>query len=276
MLALRPFERDRAVFEAAERLWWSLPEEEWLAAFAAHPRLGESGVEEGWSRAEQAGAAGADPAVQAALAAGNREYEGRFGFVFLLCATGLDAGEMLTSLRRRLSNERAEELEVAAGEQARITRLRLEKLGAESVTGGGALSGPHHHDDRAAHQTPAGEPGKEGRPVGITTHVLDTANGRPAVGVRVTLERAGPGREWTTIFAGTTDGDGRVANMLEAGGGEPGVYRLRFDTGSYFERAGVTAFHPHAEVTFRVDAPEEHHHVPLLASPFGFTTYRGS
>jgi len=269
MLAIRPFERDRAVLEAAERLWWSLPEEEWLAAFAAHPRLGDPDVAEGWSRSEQAGAVEADPGVLEGLVAGNREYEERFGFVFLLCATDRSAEEMLAALRGRLGRTREEELETAAGEQARIIRLRLERLASETVT-----AGPAGHPGAGGEG--GDEPGEKGTRVAITTHVLDTASGYPADGVRVTLERAGRGREWTALFAGTTDADGRVPNMLESKAAEPGVYRLRFDTGTYFERRGQEAFHPHVEVSFRVSDATEHYHVPLLVSPFGFTTYRGS
>ena len=105
----------------------------------------------------------------------------------------------------------------------------------------------------------------------ITTHVLDTARGAPAAGVPVTLER-GPG--WDEVGSGRTGDDGRVA---ELGSPEaPGAYRLRFDTGAYFEAAGTRAFFPEVTVQFTVERPEEHLHVPLLLSPFGYTTYRGS
>ena len=100
----------------------------------------------------------------------------------------------------------------------------------------------------------------------VTTHVLDTAAGRPAAGVPVTLEGAGG-----VLAAGTTDADGRVGDL----GPErlaPGTYRLRFDTAAY---AGGEAFFPEVVVTFVV-AGEAHHHVPLLLSPFGYSTYRGS
>lgn len=269
MLALRPFEEDRALFEAAERFWWSLTEDDWLEAFAAHPRLGESGLGDGWSRSEQAGAADADPGVPEALAAGNREYEDRFGFVFLLCATDRSAEEMLEALQARLGMTREEELETAAGEQARITRLRLERLATGEPAAERGRGAPADGPGRS-------DPNERGPRVGISTHVLDTANGRPADGVRVTLERAGADEAWTALYSGATDADGRIPHMLDPGAGGPGVYRIRFDTGAYFERRGTPAFHPHAEITFTVTDPGEHHHVPLLVSPFGFTTYRGS
>jgi 5-hydroxyisourate hydrolase len=102
----------------------------------------------------------------------------------------------------------------------------------------------------------------------ITTHVLDTAHGRPAAGVEVRLER---GPDWTEIGGGATGDDGRLAELGSADAA--GEYRLRFDTGAYFE--GQTFF-PEVTVHFTVEDPEEHHHVPLLLSPFGYTTYRGS
>jgi OHCU decarboxylase len=121
-----PFPDEEALFAAAERIWWELSPEDWRQAFAAHPRIGERGT--GWSEAEQAGARAAAAPVLAELAAANRAYEARFGHVFLICATGKSAGEMLAALRARMSHEPGEELRVAAGEQAKITRLRLSRL----------------------------------------------------------------------------------------------------------------------------------------------------
>ena len=105
----------------------------------------------------------------------------------------------------------------------------------------------------------------------ITTHVLDTAQGRPAAGVAVTLER---GPAWTEVGSGRTGDDGRLAELGSAEAAGP--YRLRFDTGAYFEAAGTRAFFPEVTVEFTVERPDEHHHVPLLLSPFGYSTYRGS
>lgn len=123
--------------EAAERAWWGLPPADWTEAFGAHPRIGEAGNDGGrrratgapaWPQEEQSGAADATAEARRALAEGNRKYEKRFGHVFLICATGRHAEEMLAELRRRLHNDPAAELRIAAGEQAKITRLRLEKL----------------------------------------------------------------------------------------------------------------------------------------------------
>jgi OHCU decarboxylase len=127
MLAARPFTGDAAVHTTAEWTWWGLSRDEWLQAFAAHLRIGERPREE-WADREQAGMRTAAQATRRALEVGNRAYEERFGHVFLICASGRSAAEMLGELRRRLTNDPAEEVRVAAGEQAKIIRLRLERL----------------------------------------------------------------------------------------------------------------------------------------------------
>ncbi|HJQ40145.1 MAG TPA: hydroxyisourate hydrolase [Thermoanaerobaculia bacterium] len=100
---------------------------------------------------------------------------------------------------------------------------------------------------------------------GITTHVLDTAQGRPAANVRLTLTR-----DDQMLFEGATDSDGRARLLDHA---EPGTYRLTFDTGAY----NPGGFFPSATIEFRIDEPaQQHYHVPLLLSPFGYATYRGS
>jgi 5-hydroxyisourate hydrolase len=108
----------------------------------------------------------------------------------------------------------------------------------------------------------------------ISTHVLDTARGHPAAGLEVVLERGGTG--WEELGRGVTDADGRIGELLPPGAElEDGRYRLTFDTGQYFRTVGDAAFYPEVSIVFTV-AGRGHHHVPLLLSPFGYTTYRGS
>ena len=129
MAAARPFASREKLLDAAERTWLDLGSEDWLEAFAAHPRIGERAS--GEAAREQSGTRDASPDVLRSLADANREYEERFGRVFLVCATGKSAQEMLELCRLRLHNDPREELAVAADEQRKITRLRLEKwLGA--------------------------------------------------------------------------------------------------------------------------------------------------
>jgi 5-hydroxyisourate hydrolase len=111
----------------------------------------------------------------------------------------------------------------------------------------------------------------------ITTHVLDIARGIPAAGVTVTLEMRQQGR-WLPVARGSTDRDGRLMNL--AGDDhplQPGTYRLTFDTGTYQRDLGIPSpFFPEVKIVFNVDGAEEHLHVPLLVSPYGYSTYRGS
>src|SRR5207247_2518668 len=111
----------------------------------------------------------------------------------------------------------------------------------------------------------------------ITTHVLDTSRGCPAAGVPVTLERRGEHGEFTPLGSGATDTDGRLRTLLPPGHPlEAGIYRLSFDTAAYFAALKLEAFYPTVQVVFEVRDAAKHHHVPLLLSPFGFSTYRGS
>ena len=111
----------------------------------------------------------------------------------------------------------------------------------------------------------------------VSTHVLDTALGRPAAGVRVTMEQVSGTDAAVSLGSGTTDADGRLRELVAPGVslGE-GVYQLRFAVGEYFARTGREAFYPEVVVVFRVAPSDEHYHVPVLLSPFGYSTYRGS
>ena len=109
----------------------------------------------------------------------------------------------------------------------------------------------------------------------ISTHVLDTSAGRPAQGMTIRLSRLDDGVE-TVLSEGVTNADGRVLDLVPGGQIAPGRYRMWFDTGAWQEARGVLGFYPEVVVTFDVRAQAEHHHVPLLISPYGFSTYRGS
>ena len=108
----------------------------------------------------------------------------------------------------------------------------------------------------------------------VTTHILDTSRGKPAVGVHVILSRQQ--REWTEVARGITNADGRVGNLLPKEAVlTSGVYKLRFETGSYFAGLDTPAFYPFVEIVFQLTT-DEHYHIPLLLNPFGYSTYRGS
>jgi 5-hydroxyisourate hydrolase len=111
----------------------------------------------------------------------------------------------------------------------------------------------------------------------ISTHVLDTARGVPARDVPVNLERQEKSGEWKVVGSARTDPDGRCGQLLREGEAlEPGPYRLAFDTASYFKAQGLDGLYPVVEITFVAREGEPHFHIPLLLSPNGYTTYRGS
>jgi OHCU decarboxylase len=135
MVGARPFESQDDLIAKADRIWRSLEPPDWLEAFRAHPKIGEKEVSSkvsnemlAWSEQEQSGTGNSLPATMKTLAELNRKYEEQFGYIFIVCATGKSAEQMLALLRERLKNRPEKELFVAAAEQAAITRLRLKKL----------------------------------------------------------------------------------------------------------------------------------------------------
>jgi OHCU decarboxylase len=135
MTAARPFRDLNHLMQTAEEIWWSLSQEDWLEAFRCHPRIGERKPErqtttaaQEWSGQEQAGVNGAAKGTVELLASLNQKYQDRFGYIFIVCATGKNSDEILSILRERIRNENQKELRIAAAEQAKITKLRLEKL----------------------------------------------------------------------------------------------------------------------------------------------------
>jgi 2-oxo-4-hydroxy-4-carboxy-5-ureidoimidazoline decarboxylase len=136
MLARRPFGGRDALLTAARDAWTAASADDWKEAFRHHPKIGGRDLARRrfaatlhLAQKEQAGVAGASADVIAALADANRAYEARFGYIFIVCATGRTAAEMLALVRARLGNDPAMEIHVAAAEQARITALRLDRLG---------------------------------------------------------------------------------------------------------------------------------------------------
>lgn len=126
MMARRPFHSREAVLGAAREEWFALSPEDWREAFSHHPKIGDRFPEtHHFSSKEQAGVAGASEDVLSALAEGNRAYEDKFGYIFIVCATGKSAEEMLALLRARMANDPESEIRIAAEEQAKITAIRL-------------------------------------------------------------------------------------------------------------------------------------------------------
>ena len=110
----------------------------------------------------------------------------------------------------------------------------------------------------------------------VTTHVLDTATGKPALGVPLELSIA-EGTGWKKLAVGVNNDDGRVGDLLPVDHAlARGIYKMRFDTGAYFTAHRIEGFYPCAEIVFEIRDPAAHYHIPLLLSPFGYSTYRGS
>lgn len=281
LASARPFGSPAELHEAALRVWWhETPVAGWLQAFAAHPRIGDGSAlrarfaaTAGWSEGEQQAAMdSASEGVLAQLAAWNERYEAKFGHTFILCATGRPAAEVLAALQARFPSSPHAELAAGAAEQAKITALRLDKLLASLPADASRAAAERRAATISEHVTPPRPP--------ITTHVLDTALGRPAAGVALLLERR-EGGEWQAVGRGETDADGRCATLQAAGAAAAaGEYRLSFATGAYLGEPLLSAFYPSVSVAFRVTAAQadqgQHFHVPLLLSPYGYSTYRGS
>jgi OHCU decarboxylase len=134
--AQRPYSSVEALHKTADTIWWKLGRADWLEAFGHHPQIGEkpasgSGAAPQWAEGEQAGTRAATDDVKERLARANRAYRDKFGYIYIVCATGKSAEAMLAILNQRLQNDAASELSIAAEQQRLITRIRLEKLLAE-------------------------------------------------------------------------------------------------------------------------------------------------
>jgi len=251
----RPFATVEALHDALMATVRAAPADARIAFLCGHPELSPQAVTDpamsAESRSEQAGlglrALGADlDRCDAAI----RAYREKFGFPFILCVRRHTAPSVLRTLEMRLGNDVAGEQMTALQEVAHITRLRL----AERISGPGAPRVAGH----------------------LSTHVLDSAHGRPAAGVRVELLREG-----VPIVDDRTNEDGRVGAALIAG--EPlriGHYELRFHVGAYFAAASAIFADPPLfdviPIRFAVAEPEGRYHIPLLVGPWTYTTYRGS
>ncbi len=156
----RPFRDLPELLSKADAEWWALEAEDWLEAFSRHPKIGEKESARAqaadarqWSEQEQAGTRSADEETKQQLVAANREYESKFGYIYIVCATGKTAAELLSICRNRLSNDPGDELRVAAEEQRRITHLRLRKLleeesGVRSQESEGGIQNPESRSQK--------------------------------------------------------------------------------------------------------------------------------
>jgi 5-hydroxyisourate hydrolase/2-oxo-4-hydroxy-4-carboxy-5-ureidoimidazoline decarboxylase len=278
MMNAFPFESEKALVEKATAAWYNeCGREDWRESFTYHPKIGDrKSLSEKFAGKEQAGVASATEEIINELAKANADYERKFarpsaraparpshsgggtdgddpvgrGFIFIVCATGKSAAEMLRLLNDRLKNDSAAELNIAMGEQHKITLIRFRKL-----------------IDNANFQFL--------KMSQITTHVLDTSAGKPGKDISIRLMHK-TDDIWESIAQGVTNNDGRIADLIPPGKTlTPGTYKMVFETGGYYAVKKIKTFYPVVEIQFLI-SDDSHYHVPLLINPFGYSTYRGS
>ncbi len=253
-----PFDNEKILFEKVNDTWYTeTSEADALEAFSHHPKIGD--VESlkkkfantaDWASNEQAGVNSAAQQTIQDLAAYNDKYFEKFGYIFIVCATGKSASEMLHLLKERVSHHPTEELDIAKGEQHKITLIRLKKL----------IQFEENFWNKVSQ---------------ITTHILDTSVGTPAKGICIKLKKQVENK-WQTVSLGITDADGRITDLLPAGIDlASGHYQMCFDTKAYFAAQNKVSFYPKVTIDFNT-FDQTHYHVPLLLNPFGYSTYRGS
>ncbi|UPT70109.1 MAG: 2-oxo-4-hydroxy-4-carboxy-5-ureidoimidazoline decarboxylase [Flavobacterium sp. JAD_PAG50586_2] len=250
MMSHFPFASEKQLVDLSAKIWYDeCTEADWRESFTHHPKIGDvKSLTEKFAGKEQAGVAVATEATIQNLAKANTDYENKFGFIFIICATGRSATEMLALLNDRLQNNTEEELHIAMGEQQKISIIRFKKMLPDSDFSFLKVSQ-------------------------ITTHVLDTSTGIPGKDISIRLQSL-RNNAWQTIAQGITNVDGRIPDLLPPQRNlKPDTYKMVFDTGSYY--ANTKTFYPKVEIIFST-FDETHYHVPLLVNPFGYSTYRGS
>jgi 2-oxo-4-hydroxy-4-carboxy-5-ureidoimidazoline decarboxylase len=256
--ARRPFASRAGLLAVMERVLAEADDTAKLALLQAHPVLGGAAARTGQvtaeSAAEQAGhgldrMAGEEAGDFEAL---NRDYLERFGFPFIIAVRGQrDRAAILAALRRRLASDAAAERVTALAEVTKIAAFRVEALVEEES---GDATSPSR--------------------LSLSLHVLDTARGGPGTGLAFTFHRVEAGARGAALGAGETDGAGRWA-LGAAVTLTPGLYEICFAAGAYQHRFGESGFYDDITIRFRTVAEGGHYHIPLILSPFGYTTYRG-
>lgn len=247
-----PFINEQKLIETATEIWYNkCNEADWKESFTHHPKIGDvNSLKEKFAGKEQAGISTASDEIINSLAKANSDYENKYGFIFIVCATGKSAQEMLDLLNDRLKNSIEEELNIAMGEQQKISIIRLKKLLQEADFSCLKVSQ-------------------------ITTHVLDTSIGIPGKNICIQLQSFN-NNQWKTIAQGRTNSDGRIPDLLPQNRNlKPSTYKMVFYCDEYYEQQSIKTFYPMVEIQFNT-FDEEHYHVPLLLNPFGYSTYRGS
>uniref|UniRef100_A0A2N9IMQ3 Uncharacterized protein n=1 Tax=Fagus sylvatica TaxID=28930 RepID=A0A2N9IMQ3_FAGSY len=314
MALASPFASLEQAVTAATDIWFNkIDVTAWLQAFSAHPQIGDSNSSSSqshnqtstqWSKGEQSTAlATATGSSLQELSEWNARYREKFGFIFIICASGRSTDEILAELKNRYPNRPIVEFEIAAREQMKVTELRLKKLFSSKTKVSStsdqypavvakkveedcvSIVGGHLTASSAPTAGRTSEIRTRTRPP-ITTHVLDVSRGSPAAGIEVRLEKWKGTQPhpsfgetdisgWVFHGSSTTDNDGRSGQLMGiVDAVDPGIYKISFNTGKYCP----SGFFPYVSIVFEIRESQnrEHFHVPLLFSPFSMTTYRGS
>ena len=255
MIESRPFSSDENLIEKAAKIWYDdCSIDDFKEAFTGHPKIGnvESLKEKfantaDWASNEQEKISEADIETIVALAKANSVYENKFGYIFIVSASGKSAIEMLAIINARLKHDLEDEINVAMNEQHKITVIRLTKLIEQLST----------KTNLSSH---------------LTTHALDTSIGIPAKHMTITLKN----NNGKPLSLGITNNDGRISDVLPPGKQlNQGFYTMTFDTGNYYKNNNQKGFYPKVSIQFEV-SNGSHYHIPLLINPYGYSTYRGS
>jgi len=258
LIASRPFTSENEMTKKAASIWYNdCSIEDFKEAFTGHPKIGNvDSLKEKfahtaeWAGNEQSKVAEANMETIEALAKANELYEDKFGYIFIVSASGKSAKEMLTIVNSRLNHNVDDEIYIAMNEQHKITLIRLAKL----------IENFSDRADLISH---------------ITTHALDTSIGTPAKHMLITLKGL-RNDQWKPMSVGITNNDGRISDVLPPGRLlTPGNYTMTFNTGNYYKNNNQNGFYPEASIQFEV-TDDSHYHIPLLINPFGYSTYRGS
>lgn len=258
MVDSRPFSSEEILVKKAASIWYNdCSSDDFKEAFTGHPKIGDiNSLKEkfahtaDWAKNEQAQVTEANIETIEALAKANKQYEDKFGYIFIVSASGKSAEEMLAIINSRLHNNNDDEIYVAMNEQHKITVIRLVKL----------IEGLTEKADLSSH---------------ITTHALDTSIGIPAKHMLITLKGL-RNNQWKPMSVSVTNNDGRISDVLPPGRLLiPGVYTITFHTKNYYKNNNQKGFYPEASIQFEV-SNNSHYHIPLLINPFGYSTYKGS
>lgn len=254
----RPFKSEDDLIKKAASIWYNdCNVEDFKEAFTGHPKIGDVNSLKAkfahtadWAGKEQAKVADANTETIEALAQANQDYQDKFGYIFIVSASGKSAEEMLAIINSRLLHDSEDEMAVAMNEQHKITVIRLAKL-IEGLSDKANLSSQ------------------------ITTHALDTSLGTPAKHMQITL-KGFRNSKWKPMSVGITNTDGRISDVLPPGRLLiSGLYTMTFHTATYFTQTNQKGFYPEVSIQFEV-TDASHYHIPLLINPYGYSTYRGS